>query len=323
MCNYLTISLKLSQKSYIWILKISIIGYSIFDHHESIEPCSKGKSTVDFRIESSLYQNRWVDESCSHEFYPTWSFADFASRLFAKWTGKIHLDTGFDEREISRTHSDIDLPSEEIREHRLNREFQVTDTDSRIYHHTLNLIKCILMRCIDIFIAKYSPYNHRSNRRNIVSQDEILHTGRLCCENIPISLQPERILHISSRMIFSDIHGIEVQILSCDFHRFMNIESHSTESILDFSSSTSHRMETARIFKEWNRDIFPLFVQSWFDFCTFYYFFLILEGDSESISDFIGTLSDTSLLFWWEISQSLEYDREITSLSENRILVFN
>ena len=323
MCNYLTILLKLSQESNVWILKISIIWYSILDHHEPIESCSKCESAIDFRIKSSFSENWRMDESSPHEFNPAWSFADLASWLIAKRTREINFYSWFDKREVPWPHADIDFSLEEIREHGLNSELQVPNSNSPIHHDTFDLVEGVLVCCIDILIAKYSPNDHWTNRKFSIPEYEVLHAGCLRCEDIPISLQPERILHISSRMIVGDIHSIEVQILSRDFHRFMDIESHSTKCIFDFHSSSCHRMKTSRILWERNSDVLPFIVQLWFYFCTFYDFLLILEGKREGIAEFIGTFSDTSLLLWWEVLESFEYDRELTSLSENSILVFD
>ena len=322
MCNYLTILLKLSQESNVWILKKSIIWYSILDHHETIESCSEGKSTVDLRIESSFSENSRMDESGPHEFDPAWSFADIASWLIAKRTREINFYSWFYEREVPWSHADIDFSPEEIREHGLNSELQMSNSNSPIHHDTFDLVEGVLVCCIDILIAKDSSNDHWTNRKFSIPEYEVLHARCLRCEDMDISFEPERILHISCGVILGDIHSIEVQILSRDLHGFMNIESHSTKCIFDFHSSSCHGMKTSCIFSERNSDVLPFIVQLWFYFWTFYDFLLILEGKREGITDFIGTFSDTSLLLLREISQSLEYDRELTSLSENCTPVF-
>ena len=134
----------------------------------------------------------------------------------------------------------------------------MTHTDTRIYDDSLYLIECIIMRRIDVFISKYASRDDSSDRRSIVSHDEILHARCLGREDIACSFEPEGILHIASGVIFRDIHRIEVQILGRDFHRLVHIESHTTESIFDLLTDYRDRVEASLLTGEWESRIFPL-----------------------------------------------------------------
>ena len=128
-----------------------------------------------------------MDESCSHEFDPTRVFAYLASDSITEWTREVYLDSWLNKREVSRSHTDLHLFAEDIREHRRDREFQMTDTDSLIYDNSLYLIECIIMGSIDILIAEHSPRDDCPDRCRLVSHDEILHTRCLSGENISLS----------------------------------------------------------------------------------------------------------------------------------------
>lgn len=160
MCKYKTSSLKLSEKTNIRILEISHIRNPIPDHHETIETSSEGESTIDLRIEPSFAEDVWVNQSSAHEFDPAGSFADTTSLLITERTRKVDLNTRLDEGEVARTHTDIDLFPEYIREHGFDGEFQVSDTDPLIDDDALDLVECILMGRIDIFITKYASDDH-------------------------------------------------------------------------------------------------------------------------------------------------------------------
>ena len=134
----------------------------------------------------------------------------------------------------------------------------MTHTDTRIYYNSLYLVECIIMRRIDVFISKYASRDDSSDGRGIISHDEILHARCLGREDIACSFEPEGILHIASGVIFRDIHRIEVQILSRDFHRLIHIESHTTKSIFDFLTDYRDRVETSLLTGEWESRIFPL-----------------------------------------------------------------
>lgn len=202
-----------------------------------------------------------MDESCAHELYPAGSLADTTSALITEWTRKIDLHSWFDKREVSRTHAYIDLFPEYIREHRLDRELQVPDTDALIDDDTLDLIKGILVSSIDIFIAKYTSDNHRAYGWSVISHDEILHAGGLGRENISLSLEPECVLHITRRVILGDIDCIEIQVFSRHLSGFVDIESHSLERIFDVHAYSSDRMEASSSIERRNSDIFPFIVQ--------------------------------------------------------------
>ncbi len=168
--------LELFQESHIWTHKISHIRNPISDHHEAIETESECKSTIYLRIESSFSDHVWMDESSSHEFDPTRVFADLASDTITEWTREIYLYSRLNEREISRSHTDRNLFSEDIREHRCDRELQMTDTNSLIYNNPLNLIEGIVMGSVDIFIAKYSSRYNSPDWCIFIFHDQILHT---------------------------------------------------------------------------------------------------------------------------------------------------
>lgn len=199
----------------------------------------------------------------------------------------------------------------------------MSDTDIFIDNNALHLVERIVMRRIDIFISKYSPWDNRTDRRILISHDEILHTGRLCRENIPCSFEPESILHISGRVVFRYVHRIEVQILSRDFHRFMYIESHSSERIFDFLTYESDRVKRSFFSLKWSRRIFPFARKSSCDIGSLDRFALVVECQSDRITDFIGSLSDRSFLFIREIFESLEYHSEFSGFSEDRIFVLD
>ena len=235
--------LELFQKSHIRIHEISEIRNSVFDHHKAIESKSKCKSRIHIWIESSLSENCRMYETCTHEFDPTRSFTYFASYSITEWTREIHFDSRLDEREIARAHADLHFFFEYIREHCLDREFQVSHTDSLIYDNSFYLVECIVMCRIDILISKYAPRNDRSDRWSIVSHDEILHARCLSCEDISCSFEPECILHISSRMGFWDIDCIKIEILCRNFHGLINIKSHTTKCVFDILTYKSDRMK--------------------------------------------------------------------------------
>ena len=186
-----------------------------------------------------------MDESCSHEFDPTRVFAYLASDSITKWTREVYLDSWLHKREVSRSHTDLHLFAEYIREHRSYREFQMTDTDSLVYDNSLYLIECVIMGSVNIFIAEYSSRDDGSDRCRFVSHDEILHTRCLSCEDIARSLEPECILHIACWMRLWDIDCVEVEILSSHLHRVIDIESHPYECILHFSLYECDRVETS------------------------------------------------------------------------------
>lgn len=106
--------LELFQKSHIWTHKISHIRNSISDHHKAIETKSECKSRIDFRIESSFMNHVWMDETCTHEFYPTRVFTDLAPDSITEWTREIYLYSWFHKREVSRSHTDRYFFSENI-----------------------------------------------------------------------------------------------------------------------------------------------------------------------------------------------------------------
>ena len=246
MCKYRTeFSLELFQESHVRTHKISHIRYTISDHHETIESESECKTTIYLRIESSLTYDIGMDESCSHEFDPTRPFTDLASDSITKRTREIDLHSWFNKREVPRTHTDRHLFSEYIWEHGGDSEFQMTDTDSLVYDDPLYLIERIIMSSIDIFIAKYSSRDDSSDRCRLVPHYQILHTGRLSCEHITWSLQPECILHISCWMRLRDIHCIEVEILRRHLHRVIDIESHAYKCILHLPPDECDWMETS------------------------------------------------------------------------------
>ena len=121
----------------------------------------------------------------------------------------------------------------------------MTDTDSLIHDNSLYLIECVIMCCIDIFIAEHSPRDDGSDWCRFISHDQILHTRRLCREDIARSLQPERILHISCWMGLRYIDRIEVEILRRHLHRVIDVESHPYKCILDLALYERDRMESA------------------------------------------------------------------------------
>ncbi len=177
MCKYRTdFYLKLFQKSHIWTHEISHIRDAVPDHHETVESKSKRKSRIDLRIEPSLSYHIGMDESCSHEFDPTRSLTDLASDTITERTREVYLHSWLHKRKISRSHTDLHLFAEYIREHSGDREFEMTDTDSFVYDDPLYLIECIVMSRIDILIAKYSSRDNCPNWSIFISHDQILHT---------------------------------------------------------------------------------------------------------------------------------------------------
>lgn len=106
--------LKLLQKSHIGIHEISEIWYPILDHHEAIESKSKGETSINLWIETALTYHIWMDESSTHEFDPARSFTDLAPLSIAEWAREVDFDSWLDKREVSRSHTDRDLFSEDI-----------------------------------------------------------------------------------------------------------------------------------------------------------------------------------------------------------------
>ena len=251
--------LKLSQETNIWILKISQIRNPVLYHDKSIEPKSKCKTTIDLRIKSSFAYHIWMYESCAHELNPTRSLTNLAPDSITKWTRKIYFYSWFYEGEISRSHTYPHFLIKYIWEHRGYGELQMSDADIFIYHNTFYLIESIVMRGIDIFIAKYSSWDDSTDRNLLWSEDEILHARCLSCEDMRFSFKPEGILHITSRMILRDIDSIEIQVLCRHLHRFIYIESHTPECVFYCSSYSSDWMKRSLILRKRKSRIFPFF----------------------------------------------------------------
>lgn len=243
--GFMKMILKLFQKSHIRTHKIPHIRDTISDHHETIESKSKCKTTIYLRVESSLAYHTRMYQACSHEFYPARSLAYLASYSITERTREIYLDSWLDKREVSRPHAYRDLFPEYIWEHRLDRELEMTDPDSLVYDNSLYLIECIVMSSIDILIAEYSTRDDCSDWCIFISHYEILHTRRLCCENISFAFEPKCILHISCWVCFWYVNSIEVEILSCHLHRVIDIKSHADKCILHFSLYESNWVEAS------------------------------------------------------------------------------
>lgn len=236
-------NLKLLQKREIRVLEVSDIIDPILDHHETIESESEGKSGIFFRIDTSLPEDIRMHESSTEELYPSAFFTDFTSGSITERTREIHFDSRFDEWEISRSHTDGNFSTEDIREHGAKRVFEIGESDMFIDDHSFHLIECIFMGRIDILITENSSGDNCLHRYSLGFHDDILHTGGLCRENIPSSLEPEGILHIASRMCLWDIERVEIPVLGCDLIGLITIKSHTLERVLNLHEGTGNRME--------------------------------------------------------------------------------
>jgi hypothetical protein len=197
-----------------------------------------------------------VNESCSHEFDPSRTLTYLASNSITEWARKIYFYSWLYKREVSWSHTDLHLFSEYIREHRGDRELQMTDTYPSIYHYALYLIKCIVMCCVDIFISEHSSRDNCPNWCIFMPHDQILHTRCLSCEYISLAFEPECILHISSRMRLWDIYCIKIEVFSRQLHRIIDVEPHTDKCILNRSRDEGDRMQTSFISSEWHCHIF-------------------------------------------------------------------
>lgn len=159
------VSLKLLNKTYIRIHKVSSIRYTIEHHNETIQAESESETTIFFWIESPLTDDIWMHETRTHKFDPSSIFTDSTSNSRAESTREINLDSWLYEGKVSRTKTDFYLLSKYILEHRSYRILHFCHTNTCIDYDSLYLIECIFVRRIDIFISEYSSWDDRSNRR--------------------------------------------------------------------------------------------------------------------------------------------------------------
>lgn len=311
----------MSQEPYIGIHKVSHIRDAISDHHEAIESKAKGKTSIDFWIKSSLADDIRMDESCTHKLYPTGSLTDTTTIAIAEWTREVDFYAWLDEREVAWSHTDFYFFAEYIREHRLDRELEMTDADIFVDDNTLHLVKGILVRCIHILVTKDSTGDDGTDWSFLISQYQVLHTRGLCGEDIAFSLEPEGILHIASWVRLRDIDRIEVEILCRDLHRVIDIESHTSKGILHLTLYDRDGMEASFSQFKWYCDIFSLGLESFGDELALDTQSLCIDSISDDITDIIGRFSDRAALLWGEVFESLEDGGEATRLSEDGIFV--
>ena len=138
---------------------------------------------------------------------------------------------------------------------------------------------------------------------------------------MPFSLEPEGILHITSRMRLWHIDRIEVEILSGYLHAVIDIESHPHKCILYLPLHKCNRMKASLVSNEGDRKVFYLCRESLGDEFFFDTFALSFECLSDDITSLIGGLSDRSSLFHREVLESLEDGSELASLSEDIVSI--
>ena len=196
------------------------------------------------------------------------------------------------------------------------------NTDIFIDDDALNLIEGIFVCCIDILIAKNPSRNDGANGEVFFSENEILHTRCLCSKDIPVSFEPKCILHISCRVIFWDIHGIEIEIFGCHLHCRRDIESHSNKCILYILSDLRNGVNASFFQRKRHRHVSPFCLKSCSDHFLLNAYFCCIEGILQGISEFVRECAYLGAFFWCEVFESLEDCRERSFFPENTVFVF-
>lgn len=122
-------------------------------------------------------------------------------------------------------------------------------------------------------------------------------------------------------MIFGDVNSIEIEVFSRDFHRFIDIESHTAKSILDLLSDYRDRMDASTLMCEGKCCIHPFFLEAFRDRVALDRLTRTIKCSSDGITQFIGAFSDGSFFFRRKIFESFEDLCQFTILSKDSVFI--
>ena len=214
------------------------------------------------------------------------------------------------------------LFSEYIGKHSGNGILEMSDMDAFVYDNSLYLIKCIIMRCVDIFISEHSSWDNCPNWELFVAQNQILHTGSLGGEDSMVSLKPKCILHIACWVRFWDIYTIKVQIFCGDFHRFIHLKSHTDKGIFDFLLHLCDRVEASVMVFFRKSEVLPFISESFGNYIRLDASLFSIKCFREYVSAFIGEFSYCGTFLYAEVFESFENRSKLTGFSEDSIFIF-
>ncbi len=98
------------------------------------------------------------------------------------------------------------------------------DRDIAVDHHAFELVEGVLVRRVDLFVAKRAAGRDHAQRRTEPLHSADLHRRGVRAQQIAVG-KPEGVLHIARGMLRRDIEGVEIVILGLDLGTIENREA--------------------------------------------------------------------------------------------------
>src|SRR6185437_258671 len=144
--------LKLVQETQITALHQADIVNRIAHHGKARKAKTKGKSVPLLRIESGVFDHVGMHKPAGKKLHPSALLADRTTVAAADQALNIKLKPRLDKREVAGAQAHCYFAAKDRTEQRLHEVNEVRNRNIAVHHHSLNLIKGVLVRGIHFFI---------------------------------------------------------------------------------------------------------------------------------------------------------------------------
>src|SRR6185312_7376345 len=239
-------SRKLLQKAQVATLQPADIVDRVAHHHEARQAQPEGEAVPFVRIDAAAPEHVWVDEAAGKQLDPSALLAHRAPGPAADQAADIQLEAWLDKWEEAGAQPDGDLAMEDRRQQRLHEVNEIADQDIAIDHHSLELVKRVLVRGVDAFIAEDAARGDHPKRGTELFHAADLDRRSVGAEKVA-TCQPESVLHIARGVVRRNVQRVKVVVFGLDFGSVEDGKAERAKEVLDFPLDLSDGMKRARL----------------------------------------------------------------------------
>ena len=310
-------SSKFAQETNVVIIENTKVVNTVFQHGNAFHTQTEGKAPELSAVVARHFKNIGMHHAGAENFDPTGITAGTAAFAAANAAGNIHFGAGFGKREITGTEADLTVFAEELTHHFEQRPFQVGHGDIFVDDKPFHLVEHGRMGGV-VVSAEYAAgaNDFHGVFRHFRRHRSYLHRRSMSTEQ-RIFGNIERVLHITGGMILRQVQAFKVIIIIFHFGAFADFIAHTEKDLFDFFNHTADGMDMAGFdfgTGQRNIDFFrfdPGFQRRFFQFFGFH-----RKDFFQSLTDFIGHLTDFGTVFAAEFAHAFENRRQFPFFAE-------